>query len=278
MSDQMGPVMRVIRIHPLLAFFSLTYLLTWWVAPLSVTGFPVFPYGPDVAAVVVVALTAGRTGIRRLVRQLTVWRVSPVWYCVALGLPAFIGLSAAATTGALGAPAASMPGPGSLLEFVLILPVMVVVGGPLGEELGWRGYALPELLRQHRPLTAVGLLGLAHLLWHAPLFFSDGPPSPVPFTVDLLGGGVVLAWLLFKTHSLLLVVLMHGAHNMAQQAFMEGFTGHDLVVVQCAAAVGWAVAALVIIWRTNGTLGFAGPSRSRAEEQPPPTATPTLRR
>jgi membrane protease YdiL (CAAX protease family) len=263
---QMGPVMRVIRTHPLLAFFVLTYALTWWVAPLSVTGFPVFPYGPDLAALLVVGVSAGRTGIGRLLRQLAVWRISPLWYCVALGLPALIGVTATAATGALGAPAASMPGPVSLLEFVLVLPVMVLVGGPLGEELGWRGYALPALVRDHRPLTAVGLLGLAHLLWHLPLFFADGPPSPAPFAIDLLSGGVVLAWLLFRTRSLLLVVLTHAAHNMSQQAFMEGFTGRDLVVVQWAAALGWAAAALVIIWRTHGTLGFVSPSLDRAEE------------
>ncbi|HVH94237.1 MAG TPA: type II CAAX endopeptidase family protein [Nocardioidaceae bacterium] len=253
--------------YRLTIFVLLAYVLSWWVFPLHVSGFPVFPFGPDLAAVLVVGLTVGRPGIAALMRRLRTWRARPQWFALAVGLPAGIALLSVAALRLTRDPVTGMPGPASLLEFVVVLPVMVVVGGALGEELGWRGFALPTLQRRHNPLIAVGILTGIHLGWHLPLFLVNDPPLLAPFAIELAGGGLVLAWIANRNDSLWPVILTHGAHNMAQQAFMGGLSGADLVAVQWLTALGWLVAGAVVVAGTRGRLGMTA--------LPEPTHVPT---
>ena len=260
--------MNVAR-HPLTVFVVLAYALSWWVLPLRVSGFPVFPYGPDFAAVAVLGLTAGRPGIRSVILRLRTWRVPLRWIALAVGLPAGIALAAVAALRLVGGSPTPMPGPASLLEFVMVLPLMVLIGGALGEELGWRGFALPMLQQRHRPLVAVGILTAIHLVWHLPLFFTGDPPLLVPFAIELTGGGLVLAWMANRNYSLWPVILTHGAHNMAQQAFMSGLSATDLVTIQWLTAAGWLIAGAVVVVVTRGRLGalWTGrPGRGRVLE------------
>jgi membrane protease YdiL (CAAX protease family) len=244
-----------VRRHRLTVFVLLAYATSWWVVPLHISGFPVFPYGPDFAAVAVAGLAAGRPGIAALMARLRSWRVRPRWFAVAVGLPVGIALVSVAALRLTRGPQTPTPGPASLLEFFVVLPVMVLIGGALGEELGWRGFALPTLQRRHHPLVAVLILTGLHLGWHLPLFLVIDPPLVVPFTVELAGGGLVLAWVANRNDSLWPVVLTHGAHNMAQQAFMSGLSGSDLAAIQWLTAVGWLVAGTVVLAGTRGRLG-----------------------
>ena len=90
-------------------------------------------------------------------------RVGLLWYLIALGLPAVLSLATAGLNYLLGAPAFVQVG--SLTVFDLVLFVLVV-----GEELGWRGYALPRLLEKRSPLIASLILGVLWGLWHLPTF------------------------------------------------------------------------------------------------------------
>jgi membrane protease YdiL (CAAX protease family) len=271
--------MMMLKRWPLASFFLLAYACTWWIVPLRSSSFPVFPYGPDVGLLIVVALTAGRSGIRRILASLIQWRANPKWYAFAVAVPLAICLTSVYVMRLRGVPDAALPGPSSAVEFILILPVMILIGGPLGEEPAWRGYVLPILQRRHRPLLAVLILAAGHTVWHLPLFFANDPPPVGPFVVDLLSGGVVLAWLMNCTGRILLPIILHGAHNMYQQAFLSHFTGADLVDVQWLTAAGWTLVALLIIWRTRGTLAPAGqpplsvPLHQRA---PAPSAPPAV--
>jgi uncharacterized protein len=256
--------------HRLTLFVLLAYALSWWVLPLHVPGFPVFPFGPDLAAVAVAGLVAGRPGIRALIGRLRTWRVPPRWFALAIGLPAGIALAAVATLRLANGPRVPAPGPAALLEFVVVLPVMVLIGGALGEELGWRGLALPILQERHHPLAAVGVLAAVHLIWHSPLFLVSDPPLLVPFAVELAGGGLVLAWMANRNASLWPVILAHGAHNMAQQAFMSGLGDADLVTIQWLTAGGWLTAGLVVLVATGGRLG----APATAASTPLPSVAP----
>lgn len=251
-----------VRRHRLTVFALLAYALSWWVLPMHVPGFPVLPFGPDLAALVVVGVTAGRPGVAALLARLRSWRARPRWFALAVGLPAGIALVSVAVLRLAGGPQTAVPVPASLLEFLVVLPVMVVIGGALGEELGWRGFALPTLQRRHHPLVAVGILTVVHLGWHLPLFLVNDPPLLVPFAIELAGGGLVLAWLANRNDSLWPVILTHGSHNMAQQAFMSGLSGADLVTIQWLTAVGWLVAGAAIVAGTRGRLGATGTSNS----------------
>jgi len=262
-----------IRRHRLAVFTLLAYALSWWVVPLQVSGFPVFPFGPDLAALVVLAATAGRPGVAALLCRLRSWRMPPALLVLAVGLPAGIALLAIAALTLFQIGGSPMPGPTSVLEFLAVLPAMVVVGGALGEELGWRGFALPVLQRRVHPLLAVCILTAIHLGWHLPLFWTNDPPLPVPFAIELAGGGLVLAWLANRGESLWPAILLHGAHNMAQQAFMSGLEGADLVVIQWLTAAGWIIAGVVVLVGTRGRLGLSGNASPAEGRQVAPART-----
>jgi membrane protease YdiL (CAAX protease family) len=61
-----------------------------------------------------------------------------------------------------GAPQSAMPGVGAFALYRIVLPLAILIGGPLGEELGFRGYALPLLLPRHPGLVAVVILCALH--------------------------------------------------------------------------------------------------------------------
>ncbi|HEX5905870.1 MAG TPA: hypothetical protein VFY56_02545 [Propionibacteriaceae bacterium] len=87
------------RKHPLIAFFVLAYLLTWWIYPLlryspllGIFGL----FGPALAAIIMAAVTEGKAGVKALLSRVVRWRVGLPWYAVALGLPTVLSLATAA--------------------------------------------------------------------------------------------------------------------------------------------------------------------------------------
>jgi len=97
-------------------------------------------------------------------------------------------------------------------------PPDLQIDGPLGEELGWRGYALPALATRMTWRTASALIGLIWGLWHLPLFFMAGTPqSHIPialFLTSILAQSVILAWLFMSTNkSIVPALVMHTSIN-----------------------------------------------------------------
>jgi membrane protease YdiL (CAAX protease family) len=131
-------------------------------------------------------------------------------YCVITGIAFWAAVFFGATSGAL----ATWP-----LLFHGLLPAIARDPGPLGEEFGWRGFALPRLLDLHSPLKASLILGLIHALWHLPLFFIPGmPQKQLSFPIFTLG---VIAIAIFDTAlylrtraNLLLAILVHVMSNV----------------------------------------------------------------
>jgi hypothetical protein len=201
------------------------------------------------------------------------------WYLFALLVPAAIGIGSVLAVRAAGAPASVLPGPDTGIEFLVVLPVMILVGGAFGEELGWRGFALPVLQRRFSPVGAVAIIVVAHAIWHLPLFFTSEPPAAPPFLIELAGGGIVLAWLMNSLRVIWVPILLHGAHNMAQQAFMSEVTGADLVTLQWFTAAGWAALALAVLIITRGRLAADGraPLTTALDEEPSTAAQEPVR-
>ena len=219
----MRTVSALVKQHPLVAFFVLAYALTWPLIPLvSVSplwGFPAL-FGPAFAAIIVVAVANGRAGLRDLLGRMARWRVGARWYALALGLPMVLALAAAGLHIMLGARMAVEFGNLSVLNFVVF--VLIV-----GEELGWRGYALPKLLARRSALSASLILGALWGAWHLPTFFVPGVPQyGLPFSAFVLltmSYSVLFTWVyLHTTGSVLIATLLHGAINFSQGFLLGG--------------------------------------------------------
>ncbi|WP_171075174.1 CPBP family intramembrane glutamic endopeptidase [Nonomuraea basaltis] len=171
--------------RPLTIFFLLVFVVTWaiWVpraidpdGPAGAIG-AVWTYGPALAAVLAAALTGGLGDLgRRLIR----WRVGLVWYAVALLGPVVVALIVAGVNAVLGGEwALTWESPAGLLPLFVVLALT----DGLGEETGWRGFALPRMLTRMSPLTASLILGLIWAAWHLPLFWTETSPlhgQPIP--------------------------------------------------------------------------------------------------
>jgi len=216
------------------AFFVAAYAITWivwvpralvdqgmldWTWP-TVVG-RAWSYGPALAAVLVAWLASGRAGPQRLWAGICRWRVGWRWYGLVLVVP-FVLSSAALWLyeRVTGAPAEwPVQQPADLLLYPLFLLVLALTDG-LGEETGWRGFALPGMERQMRPAFAAILLGVLWAVWHLPLFWTHGAPlegrSPVLLVVALIPTSILFAWVFDHTgESILLVIVLHATHNLA---------------------------------------------------------------
>ena len=217
--------MTLIRRHPLIAYFVLAYALTWWIYPLlhfsPLIGL-VGLFGPAFAAIIMAAITDGKPGVKALLSRTVRWRVGLPWYVVALGLPTLLSLATAGLSVVLGTGVLQF-GQLTVLDFVVF--VLVV-----GEELGWRGYALPKLLETRSALTASVILGVVWGLWHLPTFFSSSAPQQglpiVAFVLMTIEYSIIMSWIYLHTRgSVLIATLCHGAINLSQGFFLGGITG-----------------------------------------------------
>ncbi|MBK9714850.1 MAG: CPBP family intramembrane metalloprotease [Kouleothrix sp.] len=264
--------------HPLLAFFALTFGMTWpfliadalgsrgllpFRVPLLVM--PLVGYMPSFAALIVVGATAGRPEMRALLSRLLIWRVGLRWYAVAIAGPAVVSLGASALANLIGgAPAASLLSPR-----VVGMPALAVAGNAVllfvvsalinGEELGWRGFALPRLQARHSALTASLILGVVWALFHLPLFWTIGGSSQVDmslpgYVLQLGAMSVIVTWIFNHTRgSVLIATLLHASINTWTQIFAVDHAGPLVFWTQTGLTCLIAVVVVVVFgpWRLS---------------------------
>jgi uncharacterized protein len=250
-----------LRARPLVLFFVLTYLLSWWpatlyVADLSAT--PIIGVGPFLAALIVLSLTRGKAGVKDLLRRIVTWRVHIRWYLVALFLPVLAAIVATTLNIALGAerPTSAMLAewPSILVIFVLFLLIPGIAG--TWEEPGFRGYALPTLQKRRSPLIASLIIGVLWVVWHVPLFLTG--QIRYPDILSIMAASVVLAWVYNSSGgSVLMVMLMHTMNNAINGEFFSPmFTGADSLRQAMLVAGVWAIVAVVAIATAGASLGL----------------------
>ena len=244
----------MVRKHSLITFFVLAYALAWWIWILyafnvTLLG-PIFALGPFLAAIIVTALTKGTAGLKALLSRMVRWRVGLGWYAAALLLPVAVYVVAVSLSILLGARASTAEQFGSwylifpLFAYSLLFPL----SGAFGEELGWRGYALPRVQARLWALSAALVIGVIQTAWHLPLFMIDRSTSPVPLIVGYMGLGILATWVFNNTRgSVLLTMLLHASFNTNAGFFGEMFAGAALVRMGWLLAAGWCVAALVVV-------------------------------
>jgi uncharacterized protein len=209
--------MTLLRRYPVVTFFVVSFAVAWAFVPFGSFG----AFAPLVAALVVAPLCAGRAGLRELGARLIRWRVRWYWYAVALGVPAAVHL----VTALLGLPVIGPPDvtPASLGTFLLVFAIRLVnpVDGPLGEEPGWRGFALPGLQDRYSPLAATATLAVVVSVWHVPLalFEEDGPTASFLAYLLVTTAAVTFWYCWLFNHSrgtVLLVVIAHSLEGSIQ--------------------------------------------------------------
>src|SRR3954453_20750108 len=217
-----------LRRHPVAIFFVLTYAVAWafWV-PLVILQDRAAPAldlvlkilgsaTPSVLAVILVAHLQGRGEVRRLLRRLLMGRVNIGWYAAIVALTA-LPVAAVWVSTLLGAPApvlaVTISGALSLFLF------SVFPGSATGEELGWRGFALPTLQAGRSALAASLIVGAVWGTYHLPLFLVGYSTRPfalfLPFPLSCVIMSIFYTWMYNGTGgSLLLAVLLHAATNL----------------------------------------------------------------
>ena len=273
--------MSVVRRYPLIVFFVLAYVFSWWPWPLYAFGLspsPIIAFGPFLAAILVLTLTTGKGGVVTLLRRMVRWRVRPVWYAVALLLPVAIsGGAALLNVVVLGASAPSPPELGAWSGLVPTFFLLLLVPGTGGawEEPGWRGYALPKLQGGHSALLASLILGVVWAFWHLPLMVIGQIHLSDP--VFIVAWTVVFTWVFNNTNgSVLIAMLMHNMHNVISGGYFSAmFSGADWVRQGWLLVALWcAVAAIVVV--VNGPEHLSR-KYTRQTLTPPEASTPTPR-
>lgn len=211
-------------------FFVLAFALSWSIGvPLALAQHGIIPswlppwahylaaYGPMLSAVVVTGLSSGAPGLKELGRRMTRWRNCPKWWIVSLS-PLLVGYVAILVLNAVMQAEISL----TTLGAVNYLPplglgalVLWFLTFGLGEETGWRGFALPRLQKGRSALAGTALLAGLWARWHLPQFFYLFEPAmAIPWLIGLFAGAIFLTWLYNSAKSsVLMVAIWHGSFN-----------------------------------------------------------------
>ncbi len=220
---------RLRWIRPIIGFLVLASAWTWGLLFVdgTVTGdLPFFRgalkvlagFGPSLAGLVTAFLTLGPVGCRSWLAKCFNYRVSWHWYVLTfLTPPALMVVAVGLNIAFGGAQPSFLPVdkiPTAILNFGLVL----LVGGPFGEELGWRGYLTPALTSRINWRGASLFVGVVWGLWHLPFFYSAGTLQAglaIPtFLVNILAGSVLFGWLYQRTGpSMVPCLVLHTSLN-----------------------------------------------------------------
>jgi uncharacterized protein len=226
-----------IKRHPVLAYYVLVFVISWSgiIIALGPGGFlgtsqtpqtqlfvggPISLLGPSISGVLLTGLIYGRSGLRQLLSRLLKWRVGAGWYAFTL-LTAPVLITASLLTLSVTPAIATAP------DKVGMLLAGIAFGfvPPFFEELGWTGFATPELRKRFGVLATGLIMGLLWGAWHFPLFSASARAStsmpPALFMAVLLFSWllpyrVLMVWVYDHTRSLLLGILMHVPIVVAQ--------------------------------------------------------------
>ena len=242
--------------------------------PLSVSPLLVVlgTFGPFLSAVTMVARRSGFRGLGQFISQAFRWRVGVHWYAAALLAPAAIRLVVIAVHIWKGGSVSDLSDSARWLAIPSTFLIVLLIGGPTGEEFGWRGFLLQRVQPLYGLLGAAILIGVVSALWHLPLFWISGTAqSHLPFAlfaVRTVALSIISTWLYNGTRrSLLVVLLFHASLNTWPNTIYileaQGTIGPYLSTTIIYA--GWAVQLVIL-----------GLLRGRGDRRKPQEASPTI--
>jgi CAAX protease family protein len=276
--------------YPLTFYFIIAYAGTWIVWSLFVfsqDGVRLMPFrspmsymltifigqffGPTLAAFVMISVTEGKAGLRRFMGRVFEWRVGIQWYLfILIGIPVIMSLGTIVLPGILPSLEPFENPMSELIAYVVfyIYPALII-GGPLFEEPGWRGFALPSLQERYGPMAASFILGVLWAFWHMPIWFSDqwtvpSIPNIAFYVFWITAMTFIMTWISNNTKgSVLMAILAHTSMDAFPNAILwplfpaaTELTDYRVLYGYLGLATGFGVTALLIIIFTRGRLGY----------------------
>jgi len=225
-------------------------------------------FGPAVAAIIMTRIVAGQTGLRELRQSIRQWRTPRQWYLfILLGIPALIMFGIILQPGALESYQGLTTSMVAGYPFYLIA---VFFGVGLGEEPGWRGFALPRMQSRFGSLWETLLLGLLWSCWHLPDFLTaskgGGPGAGLTtfltnfpiFTLAVMSLAITMTWVYnYTSGSLFIAILAHASVDAPEAAGWTAlFPAVSMIGLHWALLVSFTIPAVLIIVLTRGRLGY----------------------
>lgn len=206
-------------------------------------------WSPGLAAILLTALSAGGRGVGALFGRLGRWRVGWRWYLVAvLFEPARWGLSLGIDR-LLGRSYELGPMPlrvilGPAAAYMLPVALVFTIPNAVGEEIGWRGFALPRLRASGGALAATLVLGVFWGLWHVPAWIGQGlslGAGPMASRVlGIVATAFVITWIYYGSGGSLVPVVLYHASIASKNYVVPGLPTRTSEVVM------WAFVVLMI--------------------------------
>jgi membrane protease YdiL (CAAX protease family) len=258
-----------VKHHPILAYFVLTFILSWGVSALLIAdhnGLLSVPgglhylvsFGPALAALLVTVLTSGRQGLAELLSRIVKWRTS--WLVVGLLSPLALTMIAVLANYLM---TGNWPDPASLGRVPFLGDIGIVAAILLwaatfgfGEEIGWRGFAFHRLQGKLTLLPASLLIGMMWVFWHLPQLFYNptyialGLGGFAGLAIGLLAGSVLLSWLYSRSGSSILVVALW--HALFDFTTSTNAAQGTIAAVTSTLVMIWAIVIVVAAIRPRG--------------------------
>ena len=234
----------IVRRYPAISLLVLAMI--FGVAPLVAVAAGLLPEGASqlgalsasLAGIVLAAIEGRKGGVRELLGRFLIWRVGIQWWAFALLFTIIPSVAALYLFNLLGGPAVDWSGLKPLSSVVPMFIMLTIFAG-MGEEFGWRGFAMPRLQARYNALVSSLIVGLVWGIWHIPLFLTQGTtqsewladagwiPAVVSYTVFCMAWSIQYTWLFNNTKgSVLLAAVMHGAGNVWLGGYIDVYRGH----------------------------------------------------
>jgi membrane protease YdiL (CAAX protease family) len=234
----------IVRKYPAVSLVVLAMI--FGVAPLVAVNAGLLPEGADqisalsasLAGIVLAAVEGRKGGVRELLGRFLIWRVGVQWWAFALLFTIIPSVAALYLFNLFGGPAVDWSGLQPLPSVVPMIIMLTIFAG-MGEEFGWRGFALPRLQARYSALVSSLIIGVLWGIWHIPLFLTEGTtqskwlseagwiPAVLGYTVYCMAWSIQYTWVFNNTKgSVLLAAVMHGAGNAWIGGYIDVYRGH----------------------------------------------------
>ena len=245
----MNPIKTFFKRFPQIPFWLIawsTFAYGWFMFAKSGAFFWAFlMWGPFLGGILITAVVDGRSGLKTYFSRIVRWRVGLKWYAIAIFFPLILRLIAVGFNIIAGAKLSTNIQWITLPDLMFEL-VFATFFTALGEEPGFRGFALPRMLVGRSALMAALVIGVLHTIWHLPLFITGDDP-PLTTALIIISGSVLFTWLFNNTKgSVLIAMLLHISVDIWQVVFKPVFNGADAQGQEIWLAVSYIVMAVLL--------------------------------